>query len=145
MDNIDKKLLKLLQENARYSLKQLSEKVFLSSPAVAARIEKLQEEEIIIGYHANVSLDKMGYHITAFINLDMDPKQKPGFLEFISEVPNVIECDKVSGHQSMLMRVCFPNTQDLDAFIGQLQKYGQTETQIVLSVPVPHRGIVIED
>ena len=41
MDKIDKKLLKLLQENARYSLKQLYEKVYLSSPAVAARIEKL--------------------------------------------------------------------------------------------------------
>ena len=69
MDKIDKKLLRLLQENARYSLKQLSEKVYLSSPAVAARIEKLEEEGIITGYHADISLDKMGYHITAFINL----------------------------------------------------------------------------
>ena len=142
MDKIDRKLLKLLQENARYSLKQLSEKVYLSSPAVAARIEKLEEEGIITGYHADVSLDKMGYHITAFVNLEMEPKQKPSFLQFIGEVPNVIECNKVSGHQSMLLKVSFPSTQELDGFIGQLQKFGHTETQIVLSVPVAHRGIV---
>ena len=129
MDKIDKKLLRLLQENARYSLKQLSEKVYLSSPAVAARIEKLEEEGIITGYHADISLDKMGYHIIAFI----------------AEVPNVIECNTVSGNYSMLMKVSFPSTSDLDLFIGQLQKFGHTETQIVFSVPVPHRGIVMKE
>lgn len=143
MDRIDKKLLRLLQENARYSLKQLSEKVFLSSPAVAARIQKLEDDGIISGYHADISLDKMGYHITAFINLEMTPKQKAEFLPFISRVPNVIECNTVSGNYSMLMKVSFPSTTDLDVFIGQLQKFGHTETQIVFSVPVPHRGIVV--
>ena len=63
MDHIDKKLLRLLQENARYSLKQLSERVYLSSPAVAARIDKLEREGVINGYHADANLDKMGYHI----------------------------------------------------------------------------------
>ncbi|MCD8011370.1 MAG: Lrp/AsnC family transcriptional regulator [Lachnospiraceae bacterium] len=145
MDKIDKKLLRLLQENARYSLKQLSERVYLSSPAVAARIEKLQEEGIITGYHADVNLDKMGYHITAFINLEMAPKQKASFLPFITEVPNVIECNTVSGNYSMLMKVSFPSTSDLDVFIGQLQKFGHTETQIVFSVPVAHRGIVVSE
>ena len=143
MDRIDKKLLRLLQENARYSLKQLSEKVFLSSPAVAARIQKLEDDGIISGYHADISLDKMGYHITAFINLEMTPKQKAEFLPFISRVPNVIECNTVSGNYTMLMKVSFPSTTDLDVFIGQLQKFGHTETQIVFSVPVPHRGIVV--
>lgn len=50
MDKIDKKLVTLLQENARMPLKVLAEKVFLSSPAVSARIERLEKEEIIVGY-----------------------------------------------------------------------------------------------
>ena len=145
MDKIDKKLLRLLQENARYSLKQLSEKVYLSSPAVAARIEKLEEEGIITGYHAEVSPDKMGYHITAFINLEMTPKQKASFIPYIETVPNVVECNVVSGSYSMLIKVNFPSTSDLDVFIGQLQKYGHTETQIVFSVPVAHRGVVLPE
>ena len=87
MDKIDRKLLKLLQENARYSLKQLSEKVYLSSPAVASRIEKLEEDGIIAGYHADISPDRMGYHITAYVNVEMNPKQKAGFIQYIQEVP----------------------------------------------------------
>ena len=137
MDKIDRKLLKLLQENARYSLKQLSEKVYLSSPAVASRIEKLEEDGIIAGYHADISPDRMGYHSTAYVNLEMNPKQKPAFIDYIQTVPNVLECNIVSGNYTMLIKAAFPSTVDLDKFIGQIQKYGTTETHIVFSTPVP--------
>ena len=145
MDHIDKKLIRLLQENARYSLKQLSERVYLSSPAVSARIEKLERDGIIKGYHANADLDKMGYHITVFVNLEMNPKQKPAFIDFIREIPNVLECNIVSGNYTMLIKAAFPSTVDLDRFIGQIQRYGTTETHIVFSTPVPTRGIFIPD
>ncbi len=145
MDHIDRKLLRLLQENARYSLKQLSEKVYLSSPAVAARIDKLEREGVITGYHANANLDKMGYHITVFINIEMAPKQKPGFVEFIQDIPNVLECNIVSGSYTMLIKAAFPSTADLDKFISQVQKFGATETHIVFSTPVPSRGILIQE
>lgn len=145
MDKIDRKLIQLLQENARYSLKQLSEKVYLSSPAVAARIDKLEEEGIVTGYHADVDPDRMGYHITAFINVEMTPKLKASFLPYIATVPNVLECYVVSGTYAVIMKASFPSTQDLDTFIGQLQHYGHTETQIVLSVPVEPRGLVMAE
>lgn len=145
LDKIDRKLLRLLKENARYSLKQLSEKVFLSSPAVAARIEKLEKEGIISGYQVNINPERVGYHITAFINLEMPPEQKAVFLPYIATVPNVVECNVVSGNYTVLMKVMFPSTSDLNEFIGQLQLYGHTETQIVFSSPVPYRGIVISD
>ena len=142
MDHIDKKLLRLLQENARYSLKQLSERVYLSSPAVAARIDKLEREGVINGYHADANLDKMGYHITVFINVEMNPKQKPSFIDFVRETPNVLECNNVSGSYSMLVKAAFPSTVDLNRFIDQVQKYGATETHIVFSTPIPARGII---
>ena len=47
MDDTDKKILQLLQENARISLKTIAEKTFLSSPAVSARIEKLERDGVI--------------------------------------------------------------------------------------------------
>lgn len=141
MDNIDKKILHLLQENARYPLKHLAAKVFLSSPAVSARIERLEKSGIIAGYHASVTPVSLGYHITAFINMALDPKQKPEFYPFIEACPNVLECNCVTGAYSMLIKVCFPSTMELDTFIGQLQKYGNTETQIVFSTPVQPRGI----
>lgn len=141
MDKIDRKLIKLLQENARYPLKYLAEQVFLSPPAVATRIDKLEKSGVITGYSAKVDKLKLGYNITAFINLAMSPKEKPVFYPFINACPNVIECNCVTGAYSMLIKVAYETTLELDAFIGQLQKFGNTETQIVFSTAVENRGI----
>ncbi len=143
MDDIDKKLIGLLQENARYSLKQLAEQVYLSSPAVSSRLERLERDGYIVGYHAQVDLQKMGYHITAFINLEMEPSEKPVFYPFIEACPNVLECNCVTGNYCMLIKVAFSSTQELDSFIGQLQQFGKTQTQIVFSTAVPPRSVQV--
>lgn len=145
MDDIDRKILKILQENARTSLKTIAEKTFLSSPAVSARIEKLEKDGVICGYHAMIDPMKLGYHIIAFINLDVVPEDKPKFYEFASEVSNVLECNCVTGEYSMLMKVAFQSTVELDIFIGQLQKFGKTSTQIVFSTHVGPRGVDVEE
>ena len=141
MDHVDKQILDILQQNARTPLKVLAEKVFLSSPAVSARIEKLEKEGVLIGYQAQVCRLKLGFHITAFINLEMEPVQKPEFYPFVKACPYVLECNCVTGMYSMLIKVGFPSTMELDTFIGQLQKFGRTSTQIVFSTPVEPRGI----
>ena len=55
-----------------------------------------------------------------------------------------IECNCVTGDYSMLMEVVFHTTTDLDQFVGQLQHFGRTKTQIVFSTSVEHRGIPVE-
>jgi Lrp/AsnC family leucine-responsive transcriptional regulator len=144
MDKVDITLINLLQENARYPLKQLAEKVFLSAPAVSSRIDKLESQGIITGYKTSVDIQKLGYHITAFISLELSAKQKPEFYPFINSCPNVLECNCVTGNYSMLIKVAFQSTQELDMFIGHLQNFGNTSTQIVFSTPVPTREIKIE-
>lgn len=143
MDKIDLKLIRLLQENARYPLKYLAEQVYLSTPAVSARIEKLENSGIIKSYKVQVDRFKLGYNITAFINLEVAPKEKEVFYPFIEECPNVLECNCVTGKFSMLLKVAFHTTMELDEFIGKLQKFGNTETQIVFSTAVEHRGIIL--
>lgn len=145
MDAIDLKLISLLQKNARVPLKQLAEQVFLSSPATATRIERLEREGIITGYSAVVDHKKLGFPITAFINLEIQPVQKPEFYPFISSHPNVLECNCVTGHYSMLIKVAFESTEALDGFIGKLQTFGSTETQIVFSTALEHRGVDVEN
>lgn len=145
MDHIDRQILKMLQENARIPLKQIAEEVYLSSPAVAARIERLEKKGIIKGYHADIDWLKLGNHITAFINLEVAPSQKPEFYPFIKACPNVMECNCVTGNFSMLIKVCFKSTMELDEFIGEIQKFGKTSTQIVFSTAVEHRGIQVFD
>ena len=141
MDKIDLKIIELLQKNARFPLKHLAEEVFLSTPAVSSRIEKLQEAGIITGYTANINPIKLGYNIKAFINLEVSPKQKPDFYPFIKSCLNVLECNCVTGKYSMLIKVAYHTTEELDAFINEIQKFGNTETQIVFSTAVEHRGI----
>ena len=141
MDDIDKKIVQTLQKNARASLKNIAENTFLSSPAVSSRIEKLEREKIITGYHASVDPMKLGYHITAFVNLDVSPIDKLQFYSYMESIPNELECNCVTGDYSMLIKVAFQSTMELDVFIGQLQKYGKTNTQIVFSTPVGPRGV----
>ena len=141
LDHIDEQIIKLLHENARIPLKTIASQVFLSSPAVSARIERLEQAGIITGYTAKVNPAELGYHIKAFINLEVNPGQKKDFYPYIKSCNNVIECNCVTGNYSMLLKVVFPSTMELDTFIGQLQKFGRTSTQIVFSTPVEPRGI----
>lgn len=144
LDHIDKEILNILQEHARMPLKEIASKVYLSSPAVSARIERLIKEGYIENFQAQLNPFTLGYHIKAFINLEVEPIQKNEFYPFIQSIPNVIECNCVTGDYSMLISVLFKSTVELDKFINQLQTFGRTKTQIVFSTSVTHRGIQID-
>jgi Lrp/AsnC family leucine-responsive transcriptional regulator len=145
MDHIDRKILDLLQTEARAPLKEIADKVFLSSPAVSARMDRLERSGILTGYQAQINAAGLGYLVKAFINLDMDPSQKPEFYPYIQSCPHVVECNCVTGDYSMLIEVLFRTTQELDQFINHLQKFGRTRTQIVFSTSVEHRGIPLSE
>ena len=142
MDEIDKTLVELLQKNARMQLKQLAPHVYLSPPAVAARIEKLEQPGVITGYHAAVNPDKLGYPLMAFIELTMEPEMKTEFYEFIQRAKNVTECYHVAGAYSMLIKTIYRSPTELNNFVGSLQRFGKTQTQIVFSTVVEPRGII---
>lgn len=141
LDAVDQKIIELLQENARISIKEIAAQVFLSSPAVTSRIERLEKNGVISGYHAELNSEALGYSIKAFINLDLEPVQKDEFYPFVENIPNVIECNCVTGDYAMLIEVQFTNTNELDAFINKLQHFGKTRTQIVFSTAVSHRTL----
>lgn len=145
LDNIDIKIINILQENARATLKDIARQVFLTSPSVAARIERLEKEGIIEGYHAQINPMLLDYHIKAFINLEVAPSQKVKFYPFIKSVPNVVECNCVTGEYSMLIEVLFQSTVELDHFINELQEFGRTKTQIVFSTSVEQRAVPIQN
>ena len=140
-DEIDKKIIEILQENARTSLKVIADKVFLSSTAVSTRIERLEKVGIITGYQAQINPQALGYYIKAFINLEVEPVQKKEFYPYIRSCKNVVECNCVTGDYSMLIEVIFKTTVELDCFIGELQRFGKTKTLIVFSTSVEHRSV----
>lgn len=141
LDAIDEVILNILQENAKTPLKKIANQVYLSMPAVSSRIEKMEKEGFITGYHAHINPMALGYHIKALINLEVVPEDKKEFYPFVKACPNVIECNCVTGDYSMVLEVYFPDTVELDQFIGELQRFGRTKTLIVFSTSVEHRGI----
>ncbi|WP_242362856.1 Lrp/AsnC family transcriptional regulator [Limosilactobacillus antri] len=146
MDKIDRKIINSLQKNARASLKDLSKECFISSPAIAARINKLEKAGIINGYHSSIDMEKIGFHVRAFIQVQLEPRQKKEFYPYVQSIPNVVECNCVTGDYSEIMEVVFPSTTDLDDFINTIQqRFGKTSTQIVFSTSVQHRGITLDD
>ena len=124
LDKIDRRIMEILQQDARTPIKDIAKEVFLTSPAVSARINRLVEEGYIVGFHAEINPKKLGYHIKAFINLEVQPEDKSEFYPYIEKCPN---------------------TTDLDQFIGELQEFGRTKTLIVFSTNVEHRGVWVQE
>ncbi len=145
IDDTDLQILSLLQKNARVSIKRIAEQTFLSPTAISARIEKLEKGGYIEGYYAHINAQAFGFNIKAFINLEVEPVQKKEFYPYIRSCPNVVECNCVTGDYAMLIEVLFRTTAELDHFIGELQHFGKTKTQIVFSTSVEHRDAFLDD
>lgn len=139
LDEVDCKILAMLQENARASLKDMAAAVSMSPTAVGTRIDRMLEEGVLEGFTTKLNPESMGHYIKAFINLEVSPDQKEEFYPYIDSVLNVVECNCVTGDYSMLIEVRFKTTADLDHFVGELQRFGKTKTQIVFSTCVKHR------
>ena len=139
MDTADKIILKALAENARTPVKGLAEKAFLSSPAVSARLDRLEKNGIVRNYQAHLDLKALGYEIVAFINLSIAPERRGEFREWVENCINVMECHHVTGNYSLLMKAAFANTLEMESFVSKLQAYGSTQTQVVFSTIIEPR------
>ncbi|MET1250148.1 Lrp/AsnC family transcriptional regulator [Sporolactobacillus sp. STCC-11] len=145
MDSIDRKIINRLQQNARVSLKALAKECYISPPTISARMHHLEQLDIIKNYYTLIDYKKAGFHIKAYVHVKVDPKDKSDFYKYIESIPNVLECDCVSGEFSMVIKVIFESTELLDSFINLLQRFGKTNTQIVFSTPVDVRGVSLSE
>ena len=139
LDSIDYQIIHMLQKNARASAKEISERVLLSSTAVAARIDRLMQRGIITGFTIRLDAGNLGFKVRAFVSLKLDLRQKEKFYSLIQASSNVVGCHSVTGEYDILIEVIFRDTLELDAFIGSLQDFGPTKTRIVFSSAVGYR------
>jgi Lrp/AsnC family transcriptional regulator, leucine-responsive regulatory protein len=138
LDEIDIKLLTLLQEDGRKSQHDLAEAVRLSSPATGERLKKLEERGIIRQFTALVDAKKLGRDVTAFVAVGIDGSRYYGaFVEHAQEHPDVLECHAITGQGSHLLKIRTQNTSTLEHLLSQIQSWPGvhwTQTNIVLSV-----------
>jgi Lrp/AsnC family leucine-responsive transcriptional regulator len=145
LDPVGRKLLRAVQENARLSFSELGRRVGLSAPAVAERLRKLEEFEIINGYHAEVDPAALGYGVTAFIRLTTSTDKYPRVLELAQRLPEIRECHHVTGGEAFILKVLATSIPHLESLIAQLSVFGATSTSIVLSSPVRKQSLALAE
>jgi Lrp/AsnC family transcriptional regulator, leucine-responsive regulatory protein len=142
MDNIDIQLLKLLQENSRTTISDLSAQLALSRPSISERIHRLQEKGIIEEYSARISLHGIGRDILLIILVSELKVSVPEFEVMIRREKEVIECHRVTGEVSYHIKAAVSNMNSMRQLIDRLVSYGKINTSTVLSSPVPYRHIL---
>ncbi len=138
MDATDHLLVQLLQADGRATQLQLAKEVGLSQPATAERIRKLEDAGIITGYTAKVDATKLGRDVTAFVGVGIEhPKYFDNFTKRVLAMPEVLECHRVAGQDSYLLKVRTRNTRTLDKLLVETLRtitgVTRTFTTIVLS------------
>jgi Lrp/AsnC family leucine-responsive transcriptional regulator len=137
IDQIDLKILSILQNSGRSRLADIAEQVDLSAPAVLERVKKLELGGVIKGYQAVVDATKVGKDITAFIGVSVgSQRDMDKFAARMLRHHDVLECHHVTGDESFVLKVKSTNTASLERLLGEIRSVEgvtRTVTKVVLS------------
>jgi Lrp/AsnC family leucine-responsive transcriptional regulator len=140
-DGTDIALLRELQQDARLSLAELGRRVGLSPPAVADRLERLEQAGVIKGYRAEVDPRALGYELAIVLRIRPAPRELKKVAELAQRTPEVVECHRITGDDCYLMKAHARDVEHLEELIDRFAVYGQTTTSLVQSSPVPRRTL----
>ncbi|HCV43365.1 MAG TPA: AsnC family transcriptional regulator [Bacteroidetes bacterium] len=147
-DEIDTKILELLQRKGRTKRNDLAEAVGLSIPSVGDRLKKLEDSGVIHGYHAVLDAKKLGKDITAFIFVTVDSsKHFNQFIDHANGFDEILECHAITGEGSHLLKIRTTNTASLERLLARIQAWSgvtSTRTNLVLSTSKETTRIRVE-
>ncbi len=143
-DQVDRRILELVQTDGRIKLSELGRRVRLSPAAVTERVRRLEACGAITGYVAHVSPARLGYGIQAFIRVDPHggyTLKHPRTLELM-ERPEVTEAHHVVGEDCWILKVAVTDTVHLEDVLEQVSALGRTTTSIVLTSPLERKPLL---
>ena len=144
LDVTNRRLLIELQADARLSLAELGRRVGLSSPAVAERLQRLERDEVIEGYHARLNPRALGLALSAVIRVRPAPRQILKVGDIARATPEIVDCRRITGEDCYVMSAHVRSVEHLEEVIDRFTPYGQTTTSIVQSAPVAPRGLPLD-
>jgi Lrp/AsnC family transcriptional regulator, leucine-responsive regulatory protein len=145
LDATNLRILEELQADARLTMAELGRRVSLSPPAVAERVQRLERAGVISGYHAAVDPKAVGYPIAAVVRVRPASRQLHKIPEVARELPEVVECYRITGEDCFLVKLHLRSMEDLEGILDRFVLYGQTTTSIVHSAPVARRPLPLRD
>ena len=141
LDDVDWRLLELLQADGRLSFSELGRRVSLSGSAVTERVRRLEERGVITGYAASIDTTKLGLPIEALVRARVRSLDTPRFRTSVLPLPQVVAADHVTGEECWVLRVLCRDTAELEELLEKVQRYGETSTSLVLSSPLKRRPL----
>lgn len=139
LDATDLKIMELLKNDARISYQQLGESVGLTRPAVRERVAKLEENGVILGYHAELNPEAAGRGMHAMLafkfNLDMDYAGKSPnetLIPFLKAHKTVVRYWETYGDLDYLIEAAAPTKEDLERFLEKLRGFGFVRTHLIM-------------
>lgn len=131
LDAYDRKIVSLLQQDGRLSLSELGRRVHLSSPAVAERVRRLEEGNVLQGFTVRVNPRALGYSFETFINITVDSHEALDL--WALNHSEVMALHNTTGNHCALLRVALRDPEHLEALLKSLAQIGKTATSMVLS------------
>lgn len=142
LDPTDQRILAELEANARIAWAELGRRVGLTAPAVRQRVQRMERNGTITGYHAQLAPVEMGRPIDALIRIATTSHERQTRLTaYVRERPEIVECHNLTGEDSFACRVQVASMPELDQITTSLSRFGRTTTSLVLGSPVARRGL----
>lgn len=139
LDQVNIRVLEELQRDPRVTMSELGRRVGMSSPAVTERVRRLEDAGVIQGYRLEVNPAALGLPITAYIRIRPSPGQLSKIAELAQQIPEVVECHRVTGEDCFILKAHIPAIDQLDRLLDCFLFYGSTTTSLIQSSPVPLR------
>lgn len=139
LDEVNLRLIDELSRDGRVGLAELGRRIGMSAPAVAERVQRLEQAGVITGYRAELDFEALGYAVSAVVRIRPLPGQLQRIPDVARETPEVTECQRITGEDCYLLRLHLRSIGDLEDILDRFTPYGQTTTSIVHSTPVARR------
>lgn len=139
LDDTDVLIITLLSKNARISVADLARQVGMSAPSVNERIKRLEESGVIAGYRVEIDPVALGYSLMALVRIRHRPGKLQELKALIEQMPEFVECDKVTGEDCFVARLYMRDISELDPILDRVSEIADTSTAIVKSTPVKRR------
>jgi Lrp/AsnC family transcriptional regulator, leucine-responsive regulatory protein len=140
IDEIDKKILEILQSRAKITNAKLSEEIGLSPAPTLERVKKLEQLGIITSYHAKLNTEKIGLGVTTFVLATLTGHNRAnieGFIEEINKIPEVVECHHITGAGDFILKVV---SKDIASYqrlmlekVSDIKQVDNMQSMVVLS------------
>ncbi|WP_109809434.1 Lrp/AsnC family transcriptional regulator [Sphingosinithalassobacter portus] len=119
-DEIDMRILALLQENGRMTNVELAERVGLTAPPCLRRVRALEQEGVIRGYHAALESEALGYGLTVFAMVSLRSQAESdlrAFEQLVADIPEVRECHMLNGEIDFILKIVAPDLQSFQRIL----------------------------